>query len=355
MSALVDEVAAFARAHVAGRRDLWRTEHFPPDLWRAFADADLLGLGIAERWGGRAIEATEMLASAEALVRHGRSIGVAKTWQAHLTQDRFLVERHADEAQAAAILPRLAGGETTTAVAISEPGAGAHPKKLSTRARRDGDEWVITGEKAYVTNGPIAGIFIVLAVSAEDAGRKRFSAFLVPRESEGLSLAGDGGVDWLRPAGHCALLLDAVRVPAGALLGAEGEAYDAIGRPLRDHEDLLGLGARFGGMAAEIDALARAAVEAESLGRLEVALDALRALAHLALAADAERAGRLLLDIRRRMADFQDEVGALLETSQIEFDPVMAALRHDLTKLGGVAGYVQSIRLRRIGEAPQSR
>ena len=354
MTGLADEAAAFARAHVAGREDLWRTERFPPDLWRAFAEANLLGLGIGTRWGGRAVEAGELLAAAEALVRHGRNLGVATTWQAHLTQARFLIERHANEAQAAALLPRLARGETTTAVAISEPGVGAHPKKLTTRARREGDDWLLDGEKAYVTNGPIAGIFIVLAVSAEAAGRKRFSAFLVPRESAGLTLAGDGGVDWLRPAGHCALLLAGVRVPASALLGTEGEAYDAIARPLRDHEDLLGLGARFGAMAAEIDALALAAADAEGLGALEVALEALRALAGLALAAEAESAGRLLLDIRRRMADFQDAVGALLAAGGIEFEPVMAALRRDLTKLGGIAGYVQTIRLRRIGESLQA-
>ena len=350
MTDLADELAAFARAEVAGREDLWRTERFPDDLWQAFAQAGLLGLGLEARWGGRPMEPAALLAAAEALAQHGGNIGVATTWQAHLLQARFLIQRHADEDQAAALLPRLAAGETTTAVAISEPGAGAHPKKLSTRARRDGEDWILDGEKAYVTNGPLAGIFIVLAVSAEEAGRKRFSAFLVPRESAGLSLAGDGGVDWLHPAGHCGLRLDGARVPGGALLGIEGTAYDAIGRPLRDHEDLLGLGARFGGMAAEIDALADAGAEAEALGRLTIALEAIRALAHLALDADAEAAGRLLLDIRRRMAEFQREVNDLLNAGDIVLKAPLTALVRDLTKLGSVAGYVQKLRLQRIGE-----
>ena len=169
-----------------------------------------------------------------ALVERTGLPGVASIWGGRQVVGCFFIEGFGDPAQRAAWYGRA------MAVAISEQGVGAHPKRLTTRAEADGDGFRITGEKAWVTNGPIADAFIVLAITAEHDGRKRYSALLVPRDLAGLSLAEMPAFDALRPSRHCLLRLDGVRVPRSALLGVEGSAYEAMALPFRDVEDAVG-------------------------------------------------------------------------------------------------------------------
>jgi acyl-CoA dehydrogenase len=126
------------------------------------------------------------------------------------------------------------------AVAISEPGVGAHPKHLITRAEPSGIGWRISGEKAWTSNGPFADALIVLAITSEEAGRKRYSMFLVPRDTQGLTLKDMPGFRALRPSRHSQMVLTDCEVAAGALLGPPGLAYDVMALPFRDVEDAVG-------------------------------------------------------------------------------------------------------------------
>jgi acyl-CoA dehydrogenase len=132
------------------------------------------------------------------------------------------------------------------AVGISEPKVGAHPKLLTTHAVRSGTGWRITGEKAWVSNGPSADAIIVFAITAEEQGRKHYSAFIVPRDTPGLSVADMPGFHALRPSQHCLLTLDGCEVPAGAMLGEPGSAYERMALPFRDIEDAVGTFATLG-------------------------------------------------------------------------------------------------------------
>jgi acyl-CoA dehydrogenase len=126
------------------------------------------------------------------------------------------------------------------AVAISEPRVGAHPKLLTTRAEPDENGYRIVGEKAWVTNGPLADVFIVLAITSIEAGRKRYSALLVPRDTPGLAIDEAPHYRALAPSRHCGLTLDGCRVPHSALLGVAGTAYETMALPFRDVEDAVG-------------------------------------------------------------------------------------------------------------------
>lgn len=198
---------------------------------------------------------------------------------------RFFIAGFGSPEQRAAWLPRLAS------VAISEPKVGAHPKLLATRVERDADGYSISGEKAWVTNGPLADVFIVLGVTSIEAGRKRYSALLVPRDTPGLAIDEAPEYRALAPSRHCGLKLDGCRVSDAALLGTAGTAYEAMALPFRDVEDavdtfgLLGafrvllrqLGACAAGDAATLSlgALAAlAAVFAAAAEAVTVALDA---------------------------------------------------------------------------------
>jgi acyl-CoA dehydrogenase len=169
-----------------------------------------------------------------ALVERTGLLGVGGVWGGRQMVGRWFLEGFGTAAQKAAWLGK------TAAVSISEPGVGAHPKQLTTRAERFGASWRITGEKAWTSNGPIADTLIVLAITAEAAGRKHYSMFLVPRGTRGLTLKDMPGFHALRPSRHCQVVLDGCEVPAHALLGPEGQAYDHMALPFRDVEDAVG-------------------------------------------------------------------------------------------------------------------
>jgi acyl-CoA dehydrogenase len=179
---------------------------------------------------------------------------------------RFFIDSFGTAEQRAAWLPHLA------AVAISEPRVGAHPKRLTTRAEADADGYSIFGEKAWVTNGPIAAVFIVLAITSIEDGRKRYSAFLVSRDTPGLSIDEAPQYRTLAPSRHCGLKLDGCRVPLSALLGSPGTAYETMALPFRDVEDAVGTFGLLGAFRFLLSRFARlgdASDEAVlSLGRL---------------------------------------------------------------------------------------
>jgi acyl-CoA dehydrogenase len=138
-------------------------------------------------------------------------------------------------------------GQKALSVAISEPKAGAHPKLLTTRADASGSGYRMTGQKAWVSNGPSADAIIVFAITAEDQGRKRYSAFIVPRDTPGVTISEMPGFHALRPSKHCLLTLDSAPVPATAILGEAGSAYERMALPFRDIEDAV---ATFGTLGA---------------------------------------------------------------------------------------------------------
>lgn len=169
-----------------------------------------------------------------ALVERTGLPGVAGVWGGRQMVARWFIAGFGNADQRATWLHRAAS------VAISEPRVGAHPKHLTTRAEPEGDGFRISGEKAWVSNGPSADVFIVLAITAEHDGRKRYSALLVPRAAQGVTLKDMPAFHALRPSRHCGLVLDGVHVPRSALLGPEGAAYETMALPFRDIEDAVG-------------------------------------------------------------------------------------------------------------------
>lgn len=178
---------------------------------------------------------------------------------------RFFIEGFGTPEQRTAWQSRLAS------VAISEPRVGAHPKLLATRADEDAGGYSLFGEKAWVTNGPLAEVFVVLAVTSIEDGRKHYSAFLVPRDTPGLSIDEAPEYRALAPSRHCGLKLDGCRLPRSAMLGPRGTAYESMALPFRDVEDAVGT---FGLLGAFRFMLARLSQSAEgdeatlSLGRM---------------------------------------------------------------------------------------
>lgn len=168
------------------------------------------------------------------IVRRTGLMGVAGIWGGRQQVGRHFIEQFGSPGQQATWLGRA------LSVSISEPKVGAHPKLLTTRAEPVSGGFRITGEKAWVSNGPDADAIIVIAITAEEAGRKRYSAFIVPRDTAGLSMKEMPGFHALRPSRHCHMTLAGCEVPSDAMLGKEGAAYETMAMTFRDVEDAVG-------------------------------------------------------------------------------------------------------------------
>jgi len=202
-----DTMARFAREHVAPR-DLWRATNVPRDLWGAMAAAGLFRIGLTE--GGYAA----IGAAAAALAKFGGAPGFASAWTGQQLVARFMIDGFGTVEKRTAWKPGLANGELTACVAISEAGAGAHPKLLATTATRKDTEVRLDGTKAWVSNAPLADLFIVFAISRIEGERKCYSAYVVPRNAPRLTLTDGRDLGGLPPSQHCGLRLDGCVVPA---------------------------------------------------------------------------------------------------------------------------------------------
>jgi alkylation response protein AidB-like acyl-CoA dehydrogenase len=357
------KMAAFAAQRLAPRADL-AAETWPQDLWRAMGEAGLLGIGVPERFGGAGGDCRDLARAGEALVRHGGNLGLAAAWLGHCLTARFFLQNFASNAQQAEWLPRIGQGMATLSIAISEPNAGAHPKLLRSSAARVAAGWRLDGEKAYVTNGPIAAAFLVLAVSAIESGRKRFSLFLVPRETPGLSLLQGPEIDFLRPAPHCRLKLENCVVPETALVGPEGGAFEAMALPFRDVEDAVFSGNTLGAIRHLIDRTAAAAARSDGAAR-ETAAAELGAIAALAAMLDsvldtiaagaaaepdsaAEQPARII-GFRLLAQIAAERLGALRARLGITPSAAEAALLRDLAKSQDIAKGPRLQRQTRLG------
>ena len=228
-TALADTVERFARTEVAPHVTAWDAAgEFPRALYRRAAELGLLGLGYPEALGGTPAPHALRLVMWRALCRYGTSGGV----QASLLSLNIglppVVALGSDAVQREVVPPVLAG-EKIAALAITEPGGGSDVAAVKTTARREGDEYVVDGEKVFITSGMRAD-WITVAVRTGEAGSKGaggLSLLLVPGDSKGLSRTRLDKMGWLcSDTAH--LRFDGVRVPARYLLGEEGSGFKAI-------------------------------------------------------------------------------------------------------------------------------
>ncbi len=178
----------FARAHILVLPGLGEQVLFPRLLWEQMGAENLLNPSL---FTDPALEARSCLAitrAGRALVFGGGNLGMALSWMVHHLVACYLLSGENTEGQGALgqLRKEMAPGDATVCFAVSEPKVGAHPKHMAATAKRINTGYVLNGEKTYLTNGPIARAFIVIAVTGVKKEKKRFSAFLVPKETKGL-------------------------------------------------------------------------------------------------------------------------------------------------------------------------
>ncbi len=350
----------FAREVIAPRcQELIQAKTFPDDLWQAFAKSGLAGLSVPEEFGGSG-------ASHETLSEIGRVIneaggvpGVGMVFMAHWQLTKLHLVEDAPIEIKNDLLPKLAAGETTLSVAISEPGAGAHPKHLKTSARRDGETFVLNGEKAFLTNGPLADYFIVLAITSENAGKKKFSAFLVSADLPGFQRTDGVKIDFLHPCPHGGLKLIDCRVPASNLIGVEGEAFTRTSLRMRALEDAVGASSHVGSMSClltEMAGLAPPVLETD-IGAAATLLQALQVTSrHLAtltddLSPNLDKLMELQLGYRQQSQTCAKLLDDILQKLPKPVSKQINLLNRDIQKYHSIAESAHAARLKKIGQS----
>lgn len=195
--------------------------HFPRDVFRLLSESGLLGLPYDSEYGGGDqpyevyLQVLEELAAARLTVGLGVSV---HTLACHA------LAHYGTKQQQAEHLPAMLGGGLLGAYCLSEPSSGSDAASLRTRAAREGDDWLISGTKAWITHGGIADFYTVMARTGED-GPRGISAFLVPGDSEGLSGAAPEKKMGMKGSPTAQVHFDGVRVADARRLGEEGQGF----------------------------------------------------------------------------------------------------------------------------------
>ncbi|MFI7839390.1 acyl-CoA dehydrogenase [Pseudomonas asiatica] len=221
---IADAVRAFAQERLKPFAEQWDNEHrFPKEAIDEMAELGLFGMLVPEQWGG---SDTGYVAYAMALEEIAAGDGACSTiMSVHNSVGCVPILRFGSEQQKEQFLTPLASGAMLGAFALTEPQAGSDASSLKTRARLDGDHYVLNGSKQFITSGQNAGVVIVFAVTDPDAGKRGISAFIVPTDSPGYQVARVEDKLGQHASDTCQIVFDNVRVPVANRLGAEGEGY----------------------------------------------------------------------------------------------------------------------------------
>ena len=225
---LRDMIRSLAQERIAPRAaDIDRSAQYPQDIRELLSEHDILGLPFEERYGGTGTGTLMLQIAVEEIAKACASSSLILMVQELGT---LPIQMFGTDEQKERLLPRCATGEWSPAFALSEPDAGSDTAALRTTAVRDGDEWVINGQKNWITNAGIADFYIVFAKT--DRERNRSSAFIVEADREGFDpgkLEHKLGIKG-SPTGSPSF--DDVRVPAANLVGAEGKGLSVALRVL---------------------------------------------------------------------------------------------------------------------------
>ncbi len=247
-----DMARQFAQQRLKPFAAEWDREHrYPAEATAEMAELGFFGMLCPEQWGG---SDTGYIAYALALEEIAAGDGACSTiMSVHNSVGCVPILRFGTDEQKQRYLTPLASGAQIGAFALTEPHAGSDASSLRTRARRDGDSYVINGAKQFITSGQHAGTVIVFAVTDPDAGKRGISAFIVPTDTPGYQVVRVEDKLGQHASDTCQLAFEDMRVHKSQRLGEEGEGYRIALANLE--------GGRIG-IAAQAVGMARAAFEA---------------------------------------------------------------------------------------------
>ena len=285
---LREQLRRFVEAEIKPHGEAWEAAGMVPrEMLRHMGELGFLGIRYPEKYGGSAMDVFGSVVLAEELGRSTFS-GVTATVTVHTDMASPHLFNAGSEAQIERYLPAIIKGETITAIAVTEAGGGSDVAGLRTRARRDGEDWVLDGTKMFITNGVHADLYLIAArTDPGSKGSRGISMFIVEKGTPGFSV----GRQLEKTGWHCSdtaeLVLEDCRVPGENLLGEENRGFYAVMKNFQIERLMIG-----------------ATAMSEATTALEMTIDYVR---------ERKAFGGRLIDqqvIRQRLAELQSRVEA---------------------------------------------
>ena len=217
-------IREFAQEVVApGALDRDRNKSFPKEEFKQLAELGMMGLPFSEEYGGAGADTTSFAIVTEELSRACGSTGI--TYSAHISLGGAPIHMFGTEEQKQKYMPQICSGESFGAFGLTEPNAGSDAGGTQTTAKESGDDFVINGNKSYITNASYAKYLALTAITGMKDGQKEISAIIVPTDAEGFKIIDNYEKMGLHSSNTTELVLEDVKVPQENLLGKKGEGF----------------------------------------------------------------------------------------------------------------------------------
>ncbi len=224
---LRDSVYHFAQTELAPRADTIDADNeFPMDMWRKFGTMGLLGITVEEPYGGTQMGYLAHVVAMEEISRASASVGLSYGAHSNLCVNQ--IRKNGSEEQKRRYLPGLCSGEKIGALAMSEPNAGSDVVGMKLRAKKQGDHYLLNGNKMWITNGPDADTYVIYAKTDPAGGSRGITAFIVERDFPGFSRAQKLDKLGMRGSNTCELVFEDCEVPAENVLGEENRGVKVL-------------------------------------------------------------------------------------------------------------------------------
>lgn len=258
-------VSDFAKNEIAPvAAEIDETDQFPSRIIKEMGSLGILGLPIPEEWGGVGADFISYISTIEEISKASATVGVILA--VHTSVGTFPILNFGSEAQKKKYIPKLAAGELIGAFALTEPSAGSDAASIKTTAVKNGDHYILNGNKVFITNGGFADTYITFAVTDPTKGSKGISAFIVDKDTPGFTVGKKEKKMGLNGSSTTMLHFDNAIVPVYNLLGVEGDGFKIAMSNLDGGR--IGIGAQALGIAqAALDASIKYAKERIQFGK----------------------------------------------------------------------------------------
>ncbi|WP_394496028.1 isovaleryl-CoA dehydrogenase [Shewanella sp. ENK2] len=258
----INDFATNEIAPIAAQVDQDNT--FPNHMWPVLGEMGLLGVTVPEEFGGANMGYLAHVVAMEEISRASASIGLSYGAHSNLCVNQ--INRNGNAAQKAKYLPKLVSGEHIGALAMSEPNAGSDVVSMKLQARKEGDRYILNGNKMWITNGPDADTLVIYAKTDIDKGPHGITAFIVEKTFKGFSTAQKLDKLGMRGSNTCELVFEDCEVPEENILGGLNNGVKVLMSGL-DYERVVLSGGPLGIMNACMDIVVPYIHEREQFGK----------------------------------------------------------------------------------------